>query len=296
MPDQDQKKNVQDQKKNSSVAVTVSDGSGRGRDVAGRAPAKPLTSSQVLFSVVTLSVTILSLSIAALVCSWFIARLTFIPSTPGGVITSQGFELFSTIVKQWTAVTTTYTDYEVLVLLQTKMVIYACRGFTVVTLTASLIVLLLALASASDDVTSLFINSSIARGVYSRLPRWMSLFCVFFSVGAVLILLALMNSMPRDDIIRQVTAGAFNCRSGVFDCNSFWSDNLNSVSDGAYRDYHRPHTSFWLMVAASILSVKLWLTVLKNKDVVQMTNEFADSQRDDEMQQQPAANRRSHQV
>jgi len=282
MPDQDQKKNVQDSKKNSSV----SDGSGRS--------AKPLTSSQVLFSVVALSVTIMALSIAALVCSWFISRLTFIPSGGGGVITSQGFELFSTIVKQWTTATTTFTDYEQLVLLETKMVVSACRGFTVVTLTASLIVLLLALASSSDDVTSLFINSSIARAVYSRLPRWMSFFCVFFSVGAVLILLALMNSMPRDDIVRQVTAGTFNCQSGVFDCKSFWSDNLNSVAGGAYRDYHRPHTSFWLMVAASILSVKLWLTVLKNKSVVQMTNDFADSQRDEEMQ--PAANRRSHQV
>jgi len=239
-----------------------------------------------------LAVVILALSIAALVCGWFISRLTLIPASPSQVITSQGFELLSTIVKTWTSTTTQYQDYEQLVLLETMMVINACRGFAIVTLVSSLIVALMAFVASSEDLASLFTSSSTARSLYARLPRWLSFFCVFFSIGSVLILLGLINSMPRDDIIRQVTNGALTCDSGVFDCNSFWSDNVNVAGGNTYRDYHRPHTSFWLMVAASVLSIKLWLTVLKHKSVLEMTSEF--NQREEEMQ--ASSNSRAHQV
>jgi len=123
------------------------------------------------------------------------------------------------------------------------------------------------------------VRSTIAQEIYSRLPTTLAAISLFFSVAAVLVTIGLMRTMYRDDILRQITNAKLSCvspsgQSSVFDCKSFWTDTTTTISTTEYLDNHHPFTAFWLMVAASLLSLYLFVFLRRRRETISLHEDF----------------------
>jgi len=273
-----------DQKGTSSATIaSPAAASPSGKASKACAVPRPLSRNQVTCYVLTMSVTLLAVSIAALSTGWFIAHLT--TQSPSAPSTTMSFELqvqsvVVTLPGAAVNATSNSFTYDELTLPDTKQIMLASRGFTIVVLVANLLLALLVMITLNDDVKQTLLSSTIVQEVYCCVPMALAALSVFFSVAAVVVHVGIIRTMYRDDILRQITAGAMSCvvpagSTALFDCRKFWTDATHVVGAGEVLDNHHPYTGFWLMGAAALVSMYLFHFVRTRREVVTMREEFA---------------------